>query len=206
MATPYKFTVSMPVSDLAPRNRVTNTFHLQHTLGSLLDTDLEAMTDDIVQMWATRYGISNREIECKAYDVDAVPNYPRARSIINAGVFWPCPHPREVALVLSFAGTNRGNKSERGRLYLMPSVAAGAAGGIDLERPSATAMDWALAFYTTPDASLPDLGGVDWEFGVYSKRYSKFTVSRQAWCNDEWDTQRRRGLRETTRVSATRDG
>jgi len=206
MATAYKFTVSMPVTDTLPRNRISNTFHLQHTLGSLADTDLKSMCDDIVTMYTARYGISSNEIVCKAYDTDAKPNYPRATSVVNAGEVWLCPHPREVALCLSFAGSNRGNKSERGRVYLMPSIAAGAAGGIDFVRPSVTAMTWAMKFYTEPNASFPDLGGVDWQFGVWSPTYKKFTQTKQAWCNDEWDTVRRRGLRETTRQSVSRDG
>lgn len=206
MAQTYKFTVSMPVTDITPRNRISNTFHMQHVSGGLLDTDLESMCQDIVEMYKLRYGISSQEIQCKAYDTDAKPNYPRASAIINAGSVWDCPHPREVALCLSFAGPNRGNRNERGRLYLMPSIAAGAAGGIDFARPSTTAMAWAMAFYTTANASFPDLGGVDWKFGIWSHKLQSFRQSVQAWCNDEWDTVRRRGLRETTRQSVSRDG
>jgi hypothetical protein len=206
VATTYKFTVSMPVTDLMPRNRVSNTFHMSHVTGGLGDPDLQAITDDIADLWRVRYGISSYEITAKAYDTDAVPNYPRATSTINAGEPWICPHPHEVALCLSFAGSNRGNKSERGRLYLMPSIAAGAAGGVDQERPSLIAQNWALDFYRVPNASLPDLGGVDWKFGVYSKTYKTFTQTKQAWVNDEWDTQRRRGLRENSRLSLARDG
>lgn len=206
MATVYKFTVSMPVTDVLPRNRITNTFHMQHVVGSLADTDLKTMCDDILAMWTTRYGISTHEIEVKAYDTDAVPNYPRATSVANAGSPWLCPHPREVALCLSYAGNNRGNKSERGRIYLMPSIAAAAGGGVDQERPNSGVQSWALDFYRVPNGSLPDLGGVDWQFGVYSPTYHKFTQTKQAWVNDEWDTQRRRGLRESARVSVSRDG
>jgi hypothetical protein len=206
VATTYKFTISMPVTDVAPRNRITNTVHLQHSIGGLLDTDLQAICADLVAMYQTRYGASNREIVCKAYDTDAVPNYPRAEASVNAGSVWVCTHPREVALVLSFAGSNRGNKSERGRIYLMPAIAAGIGGTVDLERPSNAAMTWAMNFYTEANASFPDIGGVDWQFGVYSPTYKKFTQSKQAWCNDEWDTQRRRGLRETTRLSVNREG
>src|SRR4051794_33578022 len=193
----------MPVTDVMPRNRITNTVHLEHSIGALLDTDLGSMCSDIVEMYQTRYGVSNLEIVCKAYDTDAVPNYPRAIASVNAGAVWTCVHPREVALCLSFAGSNRGNKSERGRIYLMPSIAAGIGGTVDQLRPSVAAMTWAMAFYTEPNASFPDLGGVDWKFGVYSPTYKKFTQSKQAWCNDEWDTQRRRGLRESTRQSVS---
>jgi len=204
MAQVYKFTVSQPVTDTLPRNRISNTIHLQHVIGALLDTDLEGMCQDIAELWQTRYGLANHEIQVKAYDVDATPNYPRAIATVNAGSVWPANIPREVALCLSFAGDNRGNKSERGRIYLAPYLGVGL-DAIGL-RPTSQHMNWALQWYGEPNASLPDLGGVDWKFGVFSPTYSKFTQSQQAWCNDEWDTQRRRGLRETTRVTSVREG
>jgi len=117
---------------------------------------------------------------------------------------WTVNVPREVALVLSFAADHRGNKSERGRIYLMPSLVAGM-NTLGL-RPSQQQLDWALGWYSTANESLPDLGGVDWKFGVWSSTYKRFTQSQQAWVNDDWDTQRRRGLRETTRVQAVREG
>jgi len=204
VATTYAFQVSVPVSDALVRNRVSNTFHLQHTIGSLLDTDLESMCQDIVAMWQARYGNPTHEVHCKAYDTDAVPNYPRAEAIVNVGSIWPVDVPREVALCLSWAGAHRGRKDERGRMYLMPglnpSLAAYGA------RPSTAALDWALAWYDTPNQSFPDLGGVDWQFGTWSPTYKKFTPSQQAWVNDDWDTMRSRSLRETTRVTSARQG
>ena len=67
-------------------------------------------------------------------------------------------------------------------------------------------MAWAIDWMDTPNASFPDLGGVDWKFGVWSPTYKTFTQMQQAWCNDDWDIQRRRGLRENTRQSVTREG
>lgn len=204
MATTYAFQTSMPVTDTLPRNRVANTIHLQHTIGALVDADLESMCQDIVGLYQAKYGNTASEIHCKAYDTDAKPNYPRADVIVNVGQPWNCQQPREIALCLSYAAAHRGNKSERGRMYLMPSIKTGAAGaGL---RPSPTDLTWALGWYETANESLPDLGGVDWQFGVYSPTYKKFTPSQQAWVNDDWDTQRRRGLRESSRVTSTRQG
>lgn len=204
MAQTYRFTISMPILDNLPRNRITNTVHLEHVTGGIVDADLEDMCADICAMYQVRYGNATREVACKAYDVDAAPNYPRASAAVNAGVVWPCISPTELALCLSFAGNNRGNKNERGRIYLMPQISSafGAAG----TRPSVAQMDWALAFYTTPNESFPDLGGVDWKFGVFSRRLQKFTQSQQAWVNDDWDHVSRRTTRETTRRTATREG
>lgn len=205
MAQAYKFQVSMPVTDTLPRNRMTNVFHLEHTTGGLLDTDLDSMCDDIAELWQTRYVNAANEVQVKAYDIDAVPNYPRAETVVNSGVAWTIQQPREIACVLSFSGVNRGNKRERGRLYLEPGISSTTLSTGSL-RPSAAVLQWCLEWYTTPNASLPDLGGVDWKFGVYSKRGAKFTQAQQAWVNDDWDVQRRRGLRESTRVQATREG
>jgi hypothetical protein len=204
MPQTYKFAISMPVTDTLARNRVMNVVHFQHILGSLVDTDLESMCADLVELWKVRYFTSNKEITCRAYDVDAVPNYPRAEVTINGGQAWTASWPREVALCLSFAGPRRGVKHERGRIYLCPAISSAFATlGV---RPTTGQLDWALDFYDTSNASLPDIGGVDWQFGIWSGKYQRFTKAEQAWVNDDWDTQRRRGLRETTRVSSVREG
>lgn len=204
MAQVYKFTVSMPVQDTLPRNRISNTFHLEHVTGGVDDEGLEDMCSDIVAMYQTRYGNATKEIQCKAYDTDAVPNYPRADVVVNLGVPWTTLSPPEVALCLSFAGIHRGNKRERGRLYLMPQLTGTqTAAGM---RPSAGQMGWALDFYRVANASFPDLGGIDWKFGVRSKVGNTFTQAQQAWVNDDWDHVGKRTTRESTRLTATREG
>jgi hypothetical protein len=205
MPQTYGFSVSMPVTDTLPRNRFVNHFHMEHSIGSLADTNLESMCADIIGVWQHHYRDNARELQCKAYDTDAKPNYPRANVIVNAGVPWVMSVPRELALVLSYAAHNRGNKRERGRMYLAPGIAS--VGLMDANlRPTQAQLDWALAFYGESNNSLPDLGGIDWKFGVWSKVAQKFTQTQQAWVNDDWDIQRRRGLRETTRVTSTREG
>jgi len=173
-------------------------------VGSVLDTDLQTMCEDIIELYQHHLGYSDKEVMVKAYDTDAKPNYPRATAVVNAGVVWSCTQPREICLVLSYSAANRGNKSERGRIYLQPSISLTAA-SVAL-RPTTAQMNWALGWYTEANQSFPDLGGVDWKFGVWSPTYKKFTQTTQAWVNDDWDVQRRRGLRESTRVNALREG
>lgn len=204
MATTYKFQISLPVTDLAARNRIVNTIHLQHVT-SADEGGLTDMCSDIAQLYQARYDRMTTEIDVRAYDVDAVPNYPRAQVVVNPGQAWPINVPREIAICLSYAGEQRGNKSERGRIYLVHGLMG--SGGIGLgARPTQAQLDWALEWYTLSNESLPDLGGIDWKFGVWSRRYQKFTQTEQAWVNDDWDVQRRRGLRESTRVTAQREG
>jgi hypothetical protein len=202
--TTYAFQVSMPVNDTLPRNRVVNSFHLDHVAGIVQPTDLEAICADLVELWQTKYANTGSEVLCKAYDTDAVPNYPRASVIVNTGVPFTTDSPREIALCLSYAGDYKGNRSERGRMYLMPQL--NSAYTINSLRPSSGLLDWALGWYTTSNASLPDIGGIDWKFGVWSTKNKAFTQTTQAWVNDDWDVQRRRGLRESTRVQAQREG
>ena len=204
MATTYAFQVSVPVTDLLPRNRFVNRFHMQHVTGGLLDTDLEGMCEDIAALWQTKLANATHEVDVRAYDTDAVPNYPRAHVIVNPGSAWPITVPREVSICLSYAGENRGNKNERGRMYLPCGL--NPATNTYQSRPSVPIQTWALEWYTKPNESLPDLGGVDWKFGVYSRTLKKFTQTQQAWVDDEWDVQRRRGLRESTRLTADREG
>jgi hypothetical protein len=204
MAQTYKFLVSMPVSTGLARDRICNTLHLEHVTGGVVNTDLEGMCQDICELWQTRYGNMTHEVQCKAYDVDAVPNYPRADVIVNTGSIWPNNHPREVALCLSYHGGQPGNRRERGRIYLMPGLQTTIT--VDFERPNDPLLQWALDWYAVSNASLPDLGGVDWKFGVWSVANQSFKQSQVAWVDDEWDTQRRRGLRATKRVTSTREG
>jgi hypothetical protein len=204
MPQTYRFQITMPIDDTLPRNRATNVVHLEHSVGAILPTDQEAICADIVAMYQAKYGNATREVECTSYDVDAVPNYPNARVTVNEGVAWPLTSPHEIALVLSFSGPYKGNKNERGRIFLIPGLYPG--GTINSPRPTQQLLDWALGFYTTSNESFPDIGGVDWKFGVYSRTLKTFRQSTQAWVNDDWDVQRRRGLRETTRVSAQREG
>lgn len=202
----YKFQVSLPATDTLPRNRVTNCFHMQHIAGSVLDTDLETLCADICAMYQTRYNNQACEVNTRAYAVGPPPNVPKANVTVDPGMPWGINTNRETALCLSFAGSNRGDKRRRGRIYLEPGLLGPVNNKLDAVRPDENTLQWALAFYEAPNASFPDLGGPDWQFGIWSHVGQHFTVAQQAWVNDEWDAQRRRGLRETRRVSSTRQG
>lgn len=204
MPQTYAFQVSIPVDTLLPRDRVSNTIHLEHSIGSLLNTDLESMCSDIIGVYQKRYGRADREIKCSAYDTDAVPNYPRASVTVNTGLFWTAGMPREVALCLSYHGGQAGNKNERGRIFLAPYLAGTFASAGP--RPTTIQMTWALDWYQHSNECFPDLGGVDWKFGVWSRNLKKFKQSQYAWVDDEWDTVRSRGLRATTRQSVSKEG
>lgn len=203
----YRFQVSYPVHSLLPRDRFTNTFHMEKVAGAALGTDLDSICDDICTMFGTRLGAATREVACKAYDVPHVqPNPPRSSRVKNLGVLWTPLSYTEGALCLSFAA-NASLPRERGRMYLPIGIARNAS--IDTAfgtRPTTPQMQWALDFYSVANASLPDLGGIDWKFGVWSPSNNSFKQTTKAWVDNEWDTVRSRGLRESARLTSVRDG
>ena len=117
---------------------------------------------------------------------------PDFSSIHGAGAFFTSSHPREVAHCLSFYG-QQNQPGWRGRLYF-PVCFRPAAPGIGA-RPTQTQRDFTL----TMADKLAAAGGPEWGWVVFSRKRQNFVGVSHAWVDDEWDTQRRRGLSPTTR-------
>jgi hypothetical protein len=208
VATTYRFQVSMPQVDALPRNLVTNTFHMSNVgTGGLLATDLEAMCDAICDLWQKQYkGSPGNKVTTKAYSLSAASHAPPLAQATRGTSNWGAACPREVALCLSFA-KRRSVPRERGRLYLSPGMVVGGQALFTYgAAPPGSMLDWALELYGKANQSLPDLGGIDWKFGVFSPTNSAFYQTTEAWVDNEWDTVRSRGPGATTRVSSVRDG
>jgi hypothetical protein len=133
------------------------------------------------------------------------PNYPLATYIKNpAGGAIVSNAPREIALCLSYyAGFNA--PSYRGRLYLpwaWLNKALDVSAGTPGQRPSNTQMTGVLSFASTvlkPQHSL----GATYDWSVWSTKLRRAVAVTNYYCDDEWDTQRRRGLKPSTRVTGT---
>jgi hypothetical protein len=131
----------------------------------------------------------------------AAPHPPLATATFGtAGNFISSVGPREVALALSYyAGFNQ--KRFRGRLFIPhawlnqnQSSPLGAPG----VRPTGGAQTAAANFYTQVLKSV-DASGVEWVVASHVDKAAR--VATQYWVNDEWDIQRRRGFRETARIT-----
>jgi hypothetical protein len=183
-----------------PRDAAINTVYFNdHGVTS----DPDGLCGDVADMYLTNL-TRTVPIEVTAYDMaDTKPRVPKGHAVRNVGVSGtPGGVPREVAITLSFyAGTNR--PRNRGRIFL-PVYLMGL-GGIG-QRPTSGQIDRALAWAVTPDASLPDIGGVDVEWCVWSETDQQAKPVTAGWVDDEWDTIRSRGLRSTTRTTFTRQG
>lgn len=134
-----------------------------------------------------------REIRCKAYNMDEpAPRAPVATKVENAGSYPTSSQPRETALCLSFRGDPPYTPSRRGRIFLPLFVSSFTAG---TPRPNSAIQTAALGM----SDRLAGLGGLNVDWVIHSKTRGN-TAVKHAWVDDEWDVQRRRGLRPTART------
>lgn len=137
---------------------------------------------------------ASKPFTIKIYDDEAAPpNYPLAQASNGTG-FITSTGPREIGMCLSYYATfNR--PSFRGRVYI-PYTFIGGAMGV---RPTSTQRDAVMLWAAVLGIGLP--GGTAW--GVWSKKNRSFAGVNNVWADDEWDIQRSRGLRPTTRTADT---
>lgn len=139
--------------------------------------------------------------EAKYYDLDdPTPRAPILVEPFDFGTTGTGALPTEVALCISFQAVKVSGVSQasrRNRFYLGPLSTTAAA--TSTSRPDATAtatMDSAItAFYNTAD------GAPAWSWVVYSPKLGSSADVDNGWIDNAFDTQRRRGLAPTTRVT-----
>lgn len=183
----YRAQISFQLDTALPRDAVTINPHYfgdnPQALGDALKTNLAANA---------QIGVTT-PFTVKIYDaMKAPPSFP-LYSVSQASGFIPSANPREVAICLSYYSTyNR--PSYRGRLYLPTLLITGNLG----LRPSAGQITQALNFRTVLASNLPSAH--NWV--VFSRKLGQSNGVSHAWVDDEWDTQRSRGLKSTTRQLA----
>lgn len=139
-------------------------------------------------------------IRVKLYDLQGTkPVYPAAEKKNAAWGGAPVSSNvvREVALCLSFYGTQN-VKRHRGRLYI-PLTLFGSA-------PSTYATATMMTKVMSLGPLFAALGGVDVDWIVWSKLDNAARKVEHYWCDDSWDTVRSRGLKSSTRQTATTSG
>jgi hypothetical protein len=95
-----------------------------------------------------------------------------------------------VSLCLSYF-SERNLPRFRGRLFIGPWNFAE-------ERPNTSAINSLMTLAT----GLAAVGGIDVDWGLWSPSRNAFSKITNVWVDNEWDTQRSRGLRATTRTAA----
>lgn len=181
-----------------PRDRCVNTLHFDAGIPSV---DHQSLTDDLATIYdGLIYASPKREITVKCYDLgDAEPRRPKATKTLNPAASPASSRPREVAVCLSFAGGAR-QPHQRGRIYLVYDWII--TGSTIPVRPPDNVLSGGIAYAN----AFSGLGGVDIAWEVWSPTRQLGTHVNYAWVDDEWDTQRRRGLRPTKRTASAVSG
>jgi hypothetical protein len=191
----YKMMVRWPADTGKPADDIIVTPWLNdHGVGTNPDSLCSQVLDCF--MGSARWILVNVEAHCYAYEhtpgeLETGP--PKGSSHRNVGALASSNCPREQALCLSFYAVSN-EPRRRGRLYLPCCLHTPATENQGI-RPGAAIRGTALNIATR----LSSVGGVDVDWVVHSvKDDASYTVTN-GWVDDEWDTQRRRGMKSTTR-------
>jgi hypothetical protein len=181
-----------------PRDRMTITPHFKVTELPLAGHDDQGLTNDLANALNTWLG-NSREVVVKCYDAQKPkPNPPTATKTLNAGLTPASPGNRETSLCLSYYADSNVPR-RRDRLYI-PAIFL-TTGTLPV-RPTQAQRDQLQQFVTI----FANLGGVDVDWVVWSRAGQQAHTVTNWFVDDEWDTQRRRGLRPTTRSVGTTSG
>jgi len=196
------------VGTTLPRDVMQITPCFEHDdIGGLLDgPGYQTLAADLCLALSNKVG-ADKQLTVKLYDIaeDAhkgdgkPPNRPKATAVRNVGNSAESTQPRELALCLSFYGGSNA-PHQRGRLYI-PAGLLMAAGALAV-RPSAGILT-TLGGWNTVFASL---GGANVDWIVWSPTRNTATKVTNWYVDDEWDVQRRRGYKPTTRTVGTTSG
>lgn len=201
VGTIYKVAIGVQTDNNLARDNMWVTPHFRDTAGTQSPADLCTQIANNFSSW---FGAPVRG-QVKVYLEDFNPGQPHnplaTADFGTVGTFATSSGPREIALCLSYyAGQN--TKRYRGRLYIPHAwirVAGGGASAAPAPRPTAQNIATALSFGPTvlkPSA----LNGNAWCVASTVDKVPR-TVT-QCWVDDEWDIQRKRGYRGTTRQTA----
>lgn len=192
--------------DATPANYVTNSFAFTGTdpvpvLGGIT-TALKDFYDDITASFLSN-DIAQNGHEIKYYDLPGpVPNYPIEEDVWNLAADPSGPQlPQEVALCLSFQGARTPGfpqNRRRGRVYIGPLGTGANTNG----RPTSGFVTQLATAAATLKANIIALAG-DTVWSVWSTVDQAGVPIDNGWVDNVWDTQRRRGLVETSRTTWT---
>lgn len=193
-----EITTQMVLADI-PRDFCTNTLHFNTGSSSVSAANWQALTDALKGVWfATtgshqHYGSNGGKIV--AYDVaDAHPRPEKAVTTYTPGTWEGARNnPPQVTICSSFY-SGRNLPRLRGRIYVPLNNAYSVA-----FRPTAPQMSQTIALANNLNVAAIALTP-SWALGIYSKAANSFNPATNFWCNDVWDTQRRRAPKETTRL------
>jgi len=201
----YRAQVVLRTSDNVPENFITNTLAFR-TFGEVpLNTDevtvaIKDFYDDLVSYYSVAVAQNGHMI--KYYELPGLtPNYPFEEDTFNlAAPPAGSGLPSEVSLVLSFQGIRQAGFPQarrRGRIYIGPLDTS----GMDDQRPLATFVTNLANAGATFKANIQAITGGQHNWAIWSSVDQECVDVANGWVDNAWDTQRRRGLRATSRTT-----
>lgn len=163
---------------------------------------IKAFYDDLINTCLSGW-IAQNDHQLKWYDLPGVtPNYPVGEFSFNLSSNPSAvTMPHEVAMVMSFQAPRVPGFPQarrRGRLFIGPSAqAVGAA-----DRPSATQITTLATAGGDFLAAIQAIAS-DVEWAVWSQADQAAVGVANGWVDNSWDTQRRRGVKPTSRTTFT---
>jgi hypothetical protein len=201
--TIYKCAIGVHVDDLLARNVVQITPHFVDLTGASSPATICTQIANNMSAYMRAPSVAGY---VKLYIEDFSPGQPHppvaSATWGNVGGFLPAKGPGEIGLCLSYYASQN-TKRWRGRLYLQYGWLAqhqvtppGNPGVRPVASDLVAAMDFATVVLKPSNAN-------GWRWCVASTVDKTYRQVLNYWCNDEWDIIRSRGLRETTRQTAT---
>lgn len=160
---------------------------------------MKGFYDDVNVLGGLRGTAQNAHL-VKFYDIfGTAPNYPIYETTFNlASAPGAIDLPPEVALAVSYKNTINNavpRARRRGRIY----ISGWTEGGNTTGRPTSTIYQNLAQYYADYVAAVNAIGPFD--AGVWSRVDQVVYPIDEVWCDNEWDTQRRRGQEATVRYS-----
>jgi len=204
MTTLAQVTLISASTDTADNN--TNGFYVSDS--GITEAEMDSWTvalktfyDTCYSGGALRFAVANNHI-VKFYDVGgAPPNYPIYETTFNlATATAAIDMPMEVALAVSYKNNTNNTvlrARRRGRIYISGWTEAANTSG----RPTSTATNALAQGYKDYCDDVNVIGTLS--AVIYSRVQDITNNVEEVWCDNEWDTQRRRGGKATTRTTYT---
>lgn len=190
------------VDDQYPENNIVNVPHFN--VGAVIPGDDPAWMELATEIaeestnWQKLAAVPHK-CKVKLYDAEApAPNYPKAVYETQQNQRNMTQWVHELALCLSYYSVHNVQR-HRGRLYLCPGLMFNTAG---LDQFATTVQMQKMADYAKV---LQDIGGVNVDWCVWSRTDRKAYPVTDFWVDNEWDTQRRRGMKATQRITGSTD-
>jgi hypothetical protein len=199
----YRTQVALAMASGVNKDRVQNVWHFIADNLTALGTAVTVLQNFYAAVdGAFSNLVTNSGGTIKCYDIaDDEPRAPVLEQALGPLSVGGAPLPPEVAFCISFQAPRSSGISQarrRGRIYLGPFASNNM--GTDGRPTSALMTQIGGAVQTMVDASE---AATTWSWAVYS-RVSGVAVSvTDAWIDNEWDTQRRRGREATSRTTFT---